>query len=242
MARKLDLNSSSQRWTDGSRAICGDDEEENLDNTEKIDINAIPDSQVPPNSDDDELYDNIPQTIISSNTDRKKSDDSDDTENSFENRIALKRTNSLAVDVAEKVLDSLDMKHVVKGTHIHVRNGKIHLCSMSPFESNTDGLIEDREKVIKTYMDQMERQSFDTIYDLFQKDKQPLSEPLKRKFKKKYATSLFNVSSYQKFSYDCLTLHDCENLRLYLISGFNIFPCKCKMKNCFNFNHFLPQN
>lgn len=238
MSRKLDPNSSSQRWTDGSRAICDDDDVENIENsTEKIDPLTVPDSQIPTNS-DDELYDNIP-TQKTANHDDEKSDDSDDSSQSYEARTSLKRTNSLAVEVAEKVLDSLDMKHVVKGTHIHVRNGKIHLCSMSPFEQHTDGLIEDREKVFKTYLQSMERQSFDRIYDLFQKDKQSLSVPLKRKFKKKVATELFNIQSYQKFSYDCLTLHDCEILRTFLINSFNIFPCKCKLKNCFDFNQFV---
>ncbi|MGL6007008.1 hypothetical protein [Aeromonas sobria] len=248
MSRKLDPNSSSQRWADGSRALC--EESEETENTSReICLSTIPDSQIPDDS-DEELYDNVPLTgerntksEIIKDENLANAVDSDDSDNSRSSVSILKRANSLAVDVAEKVLDSIDRTHLVKGTHIHVRNGKIHLCSMSPFEfHHTDGLIDDREKIIRTFLRTMEILPFDRIFDLFQKDGQLMYEPLRRKFKKKYATDLFNIASFQKFSYDCLTLDDCEKLRMHYMMMFNISPCKCKSKNCFNFNYFVPRN
>ena len=234
MSGVLDPNSSSQRWMDGSRAFCAENNE--TENSESC-VN-LPDTQVPDNS-DDELYDNLTTEVF----DKPKNDQNGDSDNSTDSVSMLKRTNSLAIEVAEKVLDSIDQTHLVQGTHVHVRNGKIHLCSMPPFEMDQTGTrIDDREKIIHVYLRQMETHTFDRIFDLFQQDGQLIYNPLKRKFKKKYATDLFNVSSYQKFSYDCLTPADCEKLRQHYLMLFNISQCRCRGKNCFDFSAFIPSN
>jgi len=237
--KELDPNSSSQRWKDGSRAYCDDWDDSAMQNSQ-----VIPDSQAPNNSDEewnesDDESKPEPSQKDESKPEPSQKDEPCDSDSESTSVGVIKRPNSLPVSVAEKVLDSIDRTHVVRGTHVHVRNNKIHLCSMSPFVFlHKENSIQDREIVVNSYFEDMETQTFDRIFDLFQRDGQLMQSPLRRKFKKKNAMLLFNISTYSTFCYDCLTLDDCEKLRQFYMIHFNIGLCKCKAKNCLDFSAF----
>jgi len=253
MSRKLDPNSSSQRWEDGSRAYCEyPDSQENLladeddwkknctpsplteseqkcsQNDEKCTIDSTIDTQMDTSASD---------SMMNEDTEE---DEIDEVEGPTRSQTTvLLRENSIAVSMAKELLGSDEKNEIVQGTHIHVRNKKIHFCALSPFEIIDDKQHECRDQQIEFYLETMELLPFHVLFNLFQRAEMNLTTPIeKNRFPSSIARKIFNTPAYQTFRYSCLTVEDCEKLRQHYIQHLKISPCKCEKKNCLDFSKF----
>lgn len=250
MPRVLDTTSSSQRWTTGERAFCDESSSDSL-------IIASDTQAPPPSPLENEMETNKQgdKTLVGDNVEKEKDDENEKVEKlddktevttsseektfkTYECKINLKRPSVLAENIAQEILDSLDLSHVPKGTHAHIRNNKVHLCTLTPIAKHVDGLKESREDIMATYYREMDKTALDFILQCFQEEKMSICEPVTRKFTEKNARLLFVRASFNFFNYECLTVHDCEEVRKHHFKSFGLKPCACKNKYSLDISTF----